>query len=101
MLVRRHPHVLRTNRPIPGRIAPEMARDDFERLYREHAEALLGFLSYRTGDRMAAEDIAADTFERALRGRAKFDPRRGNERAWLFTIARNLLTDRMRRDHAE
>ena len=74
-----------------------MARDDFERLYREHAEALLGFLSYRTGDRMAAEDIAADTFERALRGRAKFDPRRGNERAWLYKIATNRAIDRERR----
>jgi RNA polymerase sigma factor (sigma-70 family) len=78
-----------------------MRGEDFERLYDEHAESLLGFLRYRTGDHALAEDLAADTFERALSRRARFDPRRGNERAWLFTIARNLLTDRLRRTDAE
>lgn len=78
-----------------------MRGEDFHRLYEEHAESLLGFLRYRTGDHALAEDLAADTFERALSRRARFDSRRGSERAWLFTIARNLLTDRLRRDDAE
>ena len=43
-----------------------MRDDAFERLYAEHAQALFGFLSYRTGDRVLAEDLLADTFERAL-----------------------------------
>ena len=67
---------------------------DFERLYQHEAQGLYGFLAYRTGDRALAEDLLADTFERALRARRGFDRRRGTERNWLYAIALNL------RDHA-
>ena len=78
-----------------------MEEDDFERLYAEHARPLLSFLIYRTGDRALAEDIAASAFERAMRGRGLFDRRRGDEKAWLYTIALNLLRDHARRSDAE
>jgi RNA polymerase sigma factor (sigma-70 family) len=76
-------------------------REAFEQLYEEHAEPLLGFLVYRTGDRVLAEDLLADTFERVLRSRRPFDPRRGSEKTWLYTIALNLLRDHRRRKAAE
>jgi RNA polymerase sigma factor (sigma-70 family) len=66
---------------------------DFERLYAEHAQPLFGFLVYRTGDRALAEDVVADTFERARRARRGFDRRRGSERTWLYAIALNRLRD--------
>jgi RNA polymerase sigma factor (sigma-70 family) len=75
--------------------------DQFERLFEEHAADLLGFLTYRLGDRAAAEDVLADTFERVLRARARFDPRRGREKTWLYSIALNLVRDRARRQAAE
>ncbi len=78
-----------------------MPTRDFERLYDEHAKELLGFLAYRTGDRFAAEDILADTFERVLRTRRGFDRRRGSEKTWLYSIALNCLRDRHRRRCAE
>ena len=78
-----------------------MRPDDFERLYEEHAQALFGFLAYRTGDRPLAEDILADTFERALRARARFDRRKASEKTWLYTIALNLLRDHARRRGSE
>ena len=78
-----------------------MRRDAFERLYADHAESLLGFLIYRTGDRPLAEDLLADTFERAIRGRKRFDPRKGREKTWLYTIALNCLRDQRRRSGAE
>jgi RNA polymerase sigma factor (sigma-70 family) len=74
-----------------------MRNEDFERLYDEHAQALYGFLAYRTGDRALAEDLLADTFERALRARRRFDPRRGSTKTWLYSIALNALRDHMRR----
>jgi RNA polymerase sigma factor (sigma-70 family) len=77
-----------------------MRAGHFERLYAEHAEALFGFLVYRTGNRAHAEDIVADTFERALRARRRFDPRRGSEKTWLYSIALNRLRDLARRDAA-
>jgi RNA polymerase sigma-70 factor, ECF subfamily len=78
-----------------------MRDDDFERLYAEHAQALYGFLSYRTGDRVLAEDLLADTFERALRARRRFDPRRASAKTWLYAIALNCLRDHARRRASE
>jgi RNA polymerase sigma-70 factor (ECF subfamily) len=77
-----------------------MRREAFERLYEAHAEPLLAFLVYRTGDRELAEDVHADTFERVLLSR-RFDPRRGSEKTWLYTIALNRLRDHYRRVGAE
>ena len=74
-----------------------MRDDDFERLYAAEAQGLFGFLVYRTGDRALAEDLLADTFERALRSRKRYDRRRGPAKAWLYTIALNLLRDHARR----
>jgi RNA polymerase sigma-70 factor, ECF subfamily len=73
----------------------------FERLYAAHAQALLAFLAYRTGDRSLAEDLLAETFERALRARGRFDRRRGSEKTWLYAIALNALRDHHRRLAAE
>jgi RNA polymerase sigma-70 factor, ECF subfamily len=78
-----------------------MRDDEFERLYAQHAPALLGFLVYRTGDRALAEDVLADTFERALRARRRFDPRRGSRKTWIYAIALNRLRDQARRREAE
>ncbi|HEY5342872.1 MAG TPA: sigma-70 family RNA polymerase sigma factor [Solirubrobacteraceae bacterium] len=74
-----------------------MRSDTFERLFEEHAERLFSFLAYRTGNRALAEDLLSETFERVLRSRQRFDPRRGSERRWLYTIALNLLRDQARR----
>jgi RNA polymerase sigma factor (sigma-70 family) len=77
-------------------------RDEvFERLYAEHAHALYAFLNYRTGDRVLAEDLLADTFERALRARKRFDRRKASEKTWLYAIALNLLRDQVRRRGSE
>jgi RNA polymerase sigma-70 factor, ECF subfamily len=78
-----------------------MRDDEFERLYAAEAQGLFGFLAYRTGDRGLAEDLLADTFERALRSRQRFDRRRGSEKTWLYAIALNLLRDHARRAAAE
>jgi RNA polymerase sigma factor (sigma-70 family) len=78
-----------------------MKKDQFEQLYDEHAEALLGFLIYRTGDRALAEEVLADTFERVLRSRSRFNPKRGSIKTWIYSIALNRLRDLIRKDEAE
>jgi RNA polymerase sigma-70 factor (ECF subfamily) len=74
---------------------------DLARLFEEHAQSLFGFLAYRTGDRVLAEDLVADTFERALRARRGFDRRKASEKTWLYAIALNCLRDHERRRGAE
>ncbi len=76
-----------------------MRDDEFERLYTEEAQPLFAFLAYRTGDRVLAEDLLADAFERALRG--KFNPRKASAKTWLYSIALNVLRDHLRRAAAE
>jgi RNA polymerase sigma-70 factor, ECF subfamily len=78
-----------------------MRVDEFERLYAEHAGPLLAFLTYRTGNRVLAEDVLADTFERVLKARRRFDPRKASEKTWVYSIALNLLRDQARRQAAE
>ena len=82
------------------RLMGGIGSDDFERLYDQHAERLLGFLAYHTGDRALAEDIVADTFERVLRTRSGYRGRSG-EKTWLYAIAMNRLRDLARRSGAE
>lgn len=73
----------------------------FERLYNEYATPLFKFFLYRIGDRTVAEDLASDTFERVLRARWRFDPRRGSEAAWIYSVALNRLRDYVRRAEGE
>jgi RNA polymerase sigma-70 factor (ECF subfamily) len=66
------------------------------RLYRELFPAVFGFIRFRVGDGHLAEDLTATVFERALTKLATVrDPDR--VRAWLFTVARNVVTDERRR----
>jgi RNA polymerase sigma factor (sigma-70 family) len=51
-----------------------------------------------TRDRLTAEEVAQDTFVRAWRYAASYDPRRGSVAAWLLRIARNTALDRIRLD---
>lgn len=52
-----------------------------------------GYVAYRIGDGVDAEDVASETFERALRYRDSFDSRRGDPAAWLIGIARRCIAD--------
>lgn len=78
----------------------DQRQSDFAHVYREHVWRIYGFVAYRIRDRELAEDLTQATFERALRSWSRFDPRRGSERTWLITIARNLLIDQYRRDRS-
>ena len=51
------------------------------------------YVAYRVGDGADAEDITSETFERALRYRGSFDPRKGDAVAWLIGIARRRIAD--------
>jgi RNA polymerase sigma factor (sigma-70 family) len=69
----------------------------FEALYRSSRDDLFGYVATLLKDPAAAEDITELAFERAYRRRRTFDRRRGEERAWLFGIARNAALDELRR----
>jgi RNA polymerase sigma-70 factor (ECF subfamily) len=66
---------------------------------------LYSYVSYRSASREEAEDIVAMVFEQILAKFHTFNPKRGSLDTWIFSIARNALTDRHRyrsrhREHA-
>jgi RNA polymerase sigma-70 factor (ECF subfamily) len=69
----------------------------FEALYRSSRDDVYAYVATLLRDGAAAEDVTALAFERAYRRRRTFDRRRGEERAWLFGIARNAALDELRR----
>jgi RNA polymerase sigma factor (sigma-70 family) len=54
---------------------------------------IYAYAAYRLGDGPDAEDATSDAFERALRYRSSFDPRKGTPGAWLIGIARRSVDD--------
>lgn len=71
-----------------------------EALREEYAGPLHAYALRRLRDRRAAEEVVQDTLVRAWRHADRFDPGRGTEAAWLFSIAGNLVIDRLRRRQA-
>ncbi|HEU0104449.1 MAG TPA: sigma-70 family RNA polymerase sigma factor [Mycobacteriales bacterium] len=69
---------------------------DLERAYDEHGGPLYAFACSALGDRGAAEDAVQETFVKAWRARAGYDPARASVRTWLFGIARNVVIDALR-----
>jgi RNA polymerase sigma-70 factor (ECF subfamily) len=70
---------------------------EFEDLYRRHGRALFRYALARTfGDTHLAEDIVQETFLRAWRTPGVVGARTESCRAWLVTVARNLVIDRLR-----
>lgn len=66
----------------------------FEQLYRRHAPGLFTYLRMQVGD--AAEDLLQDLFSRVSLSLSRYRAE-GRFAAWLYTIARNLVRDRLRR----
>jgi RNA polymerase sigma-70 factor (ECF subfamily) len=77
--------------------ATQSSWERLEALYRSSRDDLYAYVATLLRDPSAAEDITALAFERAYRRRRTFDRRRGEERAWLFGIARNAALDELRR----
>ena len=75
-----------------------------QQLHDEHAAALWHHCLRLTGwDRPRAEDLVQDTLLRAWRHRSVLDNPSTAVRAWLFTVARNIVIDewRSRRHRSE
>jgi RNA polymerase sigma-70 factor (ECF subfamily) len=68
----------------------------FEELVRRHRTPVFSFLLRLTGDRGRAEDLCQETFLRAVRASAGWQPR-ALFRTWLYAVARNQAVDEARR----
>jgi RNA polymerase sigma-70 factor (ECF subfamily) len=76
--------------------------DAFRELYERYAEAVHGYFVRRTGSRVTALDLTAETFAQAWVVRARFrDEAGGSAAPWIYGIARNVLLMSIRRGALE
>ena len=86
--------------PTDGQLLVRIAggdRDAFEELYARYQRTVLGLALRRITDRGRAEDAVQDVFVAVWRSARTYDPARGAGTPWLYAVARNAITDGLRR----
>jgi RNA polymerase sigma-70 factor, ECF subfamily len=76
-----------------------IAAQEFLIFYDEYFQRVYNYTRYRCGDAHTADDLTAAIFERALERLVDYNPQRGSFGAWLFTIARGIVTRHLRSDY--
>jgi RNA polymerase sigma-70 factor (ECF subfamily) len=93
---------MRDERPDFGKLIEAVAerrdRDAFAQLFEYFAPRLKAYLMRIGAPPAAAEDFAQEAMFVVWRKAALFDARAAGASTWIFTIARNLRIDALRRD---
>lgn len=69
----------------------------FEAFYRRHVDAVTRFMARRVADPHTVADLTAETFLAVIDSAHTYRPGRGSETAWLYGIARNVVSAEFRR----
>ena len=86
--------------PTDGQLIEAIGRGDrkaFDVLHGRYARVVLGLALRRLRDRGRAEDATQDAFVAIWRSARTYDPKRGSGAPWLYAVARNAITDGLRR----
>jgi RNA polymerase sigma-70 factor (ECF subfamily) len=70
---------------------------NFEAVYQTELPRIYNFFRYRLGNDQIAEDLTAETFEKAWRHRERYRADLASFSTWLFIIARRIAADHFRR----
>ncbi len=65
--------------------------------YEAHGVAVYNYFRFHVPLVDVAEDLTAETFLKVVRAADRFDPLKGSPKAWILTVARNVLVDWRRR----
>jgi RNA polymerase sigma factor (sigma-70 family) len=76
-------------------------RGAFAVFYARFERPVAGFFVRATGSGELAADLTAEAFAQALESAARFDPALGTAQAWLFGIARHVLSRSRERGRVE
>ena len=79
------------------RVATSKDREAFARLYGFFAPRVKGYLMRVGSSADVAEDLAQETMMKVWRKARLFDPSKAAASTWIYTIARNLRIDALRR----
>ncbi len=67
--------------------------DALARIHETYYRSLFGYIAYRVGDAMVAEDLTSEVFMRLLDALQRGDGPRSTLRGWLFRVASNVVND--------
>lgn len=81
--------------PVP--LTEDDLRDRLAGMYEEYFTRIARYAYIHIGNRHEAEDLAEDTFMRALESLKTYRERGVPVQAWLFKIAHNLVVDHLRK----
>jgi RNA polymerase sigma factor (sigma-70 family) len=70
---------------------PSSPLEEFEQVYLRNVDVVMGYFARRCREPQTVADLTSETFVRAVDGFARFDPRRGSDRAWVFGIAARVF----------
>lgn len=81
-------------------IARERSEAAFIELFERYAHKLKAYMMRQGADPATAEELAQETLLVVWRKAALYSAEKGSLTTWIFTIARNLRIDRLRRETA-
>jgi RNA polymerase sigma-70 factor (ECF subfamily) len=84
--------------PAPSGSPPTEAAETLCReWYEAYGAPVYNYFRFHVPLPDVAEDLTAETFLKVVRAVDRFDPSRGTAKAWILTVARNVLSDWRRR----
>jgi RNA polymerase sigma factor (sigma-70 family) len=69
----------------------------FGQIYDDHLSCVYRYINYRVGDAATAADLTSTVFEKALAAFKGYSREKASPQTWLIAIARNTVTDYLRR----
>ena len=95
------PDPLETSEPSDADLLARVGEHDhaaFEILYGRYVRPVFSLALRKLGDRGHAEDAVQEAFAAVWRSASTYRPERGAAGGWLYTVARNAIVDRLRRN---
>ena len=83
-----------------SKIATDRSHEAFRRLFVEYGPRVRNFMMQQGADATLAEELAQETLITVWRKAGLYSSEKGSATTWIYTIARNLRTDHIRRQRA-
>jgi RNA polymerase sigma-70 factor, ECF subfamily len=90
----------RTMADLLQRVAASGDVDAFRALFKAYAPRIKSYMLRQGADSATAEELSQETLLTVWRKAALYSDEKGSATTWIFTIARNLRIDRLRREVA-
>lgn len=97
----RRAHNLMSVQPMADllqQVAVDRDVDAFRQLFQSYAPRVKSYMMRQGADPNTAEELAQETLLTVWRKAALYSGEKGSATTWIFTIARNLRIDRLRRE---